>query len=175
MNTSTLDDAIEAAKHTPLVEEANRIKAQYFAGPLTQLHDLERQWSKQLPAFQTRLSNALNRINAAQAVVSPRLVYQLVGRLLQDLQGTGPFPGLLASIGQQIKQGIASMEGFGPSHLHDRLIWISWPNIPARVRDNIASVDALLLRLEAIVQDGGELQALIESGAAQNTAASSAG
>ena len=88
---------------------------------------------------------------------------RLTSPLVNDLQGGGPvFVGLLSSIGPQIDRGMADMERFDEPQLGLRQLWLSWPNIPSRVRDNINAAESRMSQLESLVADGGQLQQMIE-------------
>lgn len=163
MSTETLsfEDACTAAKAE---DQAVAAIKQTFVEPLRELKKLRAGWETTRAELQTRLTRAQGRLQqAVNAGVDLNAAMRLTGPLVNDLQGGGPMPiGLLSSIGPQIERGMADMERFDEKQLPLRQLWLSWPNIPSRVRDNINAAEARMAQLESLVADGGPLQQMIE-------------
>ena len=168
MTTETFDAAIDRAAKQPY-HDVEDIKRTQFARPLAELKELQRTWPKQHTLLLNRLAIVKDRVHKALTVgANQQAVHRLVVPLVRDLDGDAQGTvGLLPSIGAQIDRGIHNMESFGPKELPHRGWWISWPAEPDRVRDCLAAADDRLTQLEATVQDGGALQALVEEARAR--------
>ena len=66
-------------------------------------------------------------------------------------------------LGRQIGSGIANMERFDAKHLDARQVWLSWPNLPSWVCDNIRAAELRVIELENVVGDGGHIQQLLQT------------
>ncbi len=166
MNSATFDEAVTMAakQEDPLVAEIK----QTLIEPVKELKALRSQWEKMRVESQTRLARVQQRVQqAVTAGVDPNQVFRLVNPLINDLQGGATTAGLIPSIVQQIDSGITNIERFSVKDVPLRALWLSWPNLPSRVRDNMHAVEERLAQLETIVADGGPLQNLVEYTAAR--------
>ena len=130
------------------------------------------QWAKMRMGFQTRLSRIHHRVQQAEkAGVTITRAAQLVGPFLNELQGRGNTRaiGLLPSIGQQIENGITTLERVGEEPLPRRQELGTWTDIPLCVRGKIRVVEERLTHLETLFAEGGPLQGLVEHAAVRPT------
>src|SRR5689334_4297102 len=123
----------------------DHVKHTVFAKPLSELRRLQAEWGKTHAELQGRVARVRSRL---QQAVNAGLNFDHVARLgkpfLDALVGDGAaHPGLLNDTGLKIDHSIALMENFTARQLHEeRHVWLSWPNLPSRVRDNINAAES---------------------------------
>lgn len=165
MSSTTFDGTYNlAAKTEPIELVAIKLM---FVELLKELKALKTQWEKMRAGFQTRLSQVHHRVQQAEkAGVTITQAAHLVGPFLNELQGRGHMKaGLLPSIGQQIENGIRTIERVSEEPLPRRQEWSTWTGIPSCVRGKMRVVEERLTHLETLVADGGPLQDLVEQAA----------
>ena len=169
MSSTTFDGAYNLAAKTEHIELVAIKKM--FVELLKELKALKTQWEKTRAGFQTRLSRIHYRVQQAEkAGVTITQAAHLVGPFLNELQGRGHTKvGLLPSIGQQIENGISTIERVSEEPLPRRQDLGTWAGIPSCVRGKICAVEERLARLETLVADGGPLHDLIEQAAVRTT------